>query len=608
VFTEPGRRLKTVVQYCLAAVGVPVWIASALRVSVLGQMPGVIVLAALVAAAFTLQRGPATLAIVVGAIGLEFILNPATALVHLQRMVVVCIVGGALVALAYGRTAGLLAAQRYKVLFERHPLPMFVFDEETLAFLSVNEATIRIYGYTEAEFLGMSIRDLRTPEEALLLDSRAGPTGAEISLVTRHRTKSGEVLDVQIRSQMVPYQGRRARLALIENITEQRVLEAQLRQVQKMDAIGQLAGGIAHDFNNLLTAIRGYASLLLDGLPPGDSRREDVLEIERAGERATALTRQLLAFSRKQILQERVISVNEVVDGLTPMLRRLVGEAIHVRTLTKSAGFVTADPSQLEQVLLNLVVNARDALPSGGEIIVETSDTVLEDPYTRTHPAARPGPHAVLVVSDNGVGMSPEVQARAFEPFFTTKAAGQGTGLGLSTVYGIVKQSGGHVWIYSEVGRGTTIKVYLPLTDEAAERADLPAAVTRTAPSQRASVLLVEDEESVRALLAKVLTRAGYVVHTAVTAADARMLLARDGTRFDLLITDVVLSRESGREVAEAVLRVQPHCRVLYISGYTDDAVVRHGILTEQMPFLQKPFSAASLLDKVASVLAAASH
>ena len=372
-----------------------------------------------------------------------------------------------------------------------------------------------------------------------------------------------------------------------------------------MESIGQLAGGIAHDFNNLLTAIRGYASLTLDSLPPRDPMRQDVLEIERAGERATALTRQLLAFSRKQILQERVLSLNDIVNDLAPMLTRLVGEHIHVRTLTRATGLVKADQSQVEQVLMNLVVNARDAVGDSGEITIETTDVVIDDLYIRTHAVARPGPHVLLAVSDTGSGMSPEVQARAFEPFFTTKGQGQGTGLGLATVYGIVKQSAGHLYIYSEPGRGTTVKVYLPRTDDVPD-----ASATRAVPPPppralaQSSILLVEDEEAVRSLLSKVLGRAGYTVHPCATPSDAHALVANGSVGFDLLITVVVLTEGSGREVADAVRAVQPRVRVLYISGYTDDAVVRRGILTEDMAFLQKPFSASALLEKVAALLA----
>ncbi len=578
--------------------------AGAQLVPVLRTMPGVVVLSAFFVTAFSLELGPGILAVVLGTIGHELIRGPATPLVHLQRVLIVGAIGTLVVALAYGRAGSRVAAQRYRALFERHPLPMWVFDEETMAFLSVNEAAQRTYGYSVDEFTRMTLRDIRPPEELPFLESRPWATNTDVHLVTRHHTKNGDVIDVQIRAQPVPFQGRKARLVLIENITGQRALEAQLRQSQKMEAIGQLAGGIAHDFNNLLTAIRGYSTLVLDALPEHDPLRQDVLEIERAGERATALTRQLLAFSRKQILQESVLSLNGIVEDLTPMLARLVGEHINVRTLTRAVGLVKVDPSQMQQVLMNLVVNARDAVGDSGEITIETTDVVLDDRYIGTHATATTGPHVLLAVSDNGSGMSADVRARAFEPFFTTKGIGQGTGLGLAMVYGIVKQSGGHLYIYSEPGRGTTMKVYLPRTTDAPEVNDAfaPAAPQRAPPS--ASILLVEDEEAVRSLLTKVLGRAGYTVHPCATPADVHACVTDDAPRFDLLITDVVLTEGSGREVADAVRVAQPNVRVLYISGYTDDAVVRRGILTEDMAFLQKPFSANTLLEKVALLLA----
>jgi PAS domain S-box-containing protein len=607
VTTAPRRRLDTRTQCILVAVCLPAWIAITHVLPILSSMPGVVVLVGLITIAFTFDRGPALLGVAIGAVGHELIRNAAPWPTHVSRMIVVALIGGVAVALAYGRTARLIAARRYQALFDRHPLPMIVFDEATLAILSVNAATVRTYGYTDAEFCRMSLREISGPDEAPLPQILPPPSNAAEPVLMKHVTRTGQALDVQIRIQTVPFQGRQALLMLVEDITGQRELEGQFRQAQKMEAVGRLAGGVAHDFNNLLTAIRGYTSLLLDSLPEDDVRREDVLEIEKASARATELTRQLLAFSRKQIFQERVISLNDIVQEIAPMLRQLTREQVELRVRTQARGHVKTDPAQMQQVIMNLVVNARDAVGTGGEIIVETADVVLDELYTRTHAAATVGPHVVLAVSDNGHGMSQEVQARAFEPFFTTKAAGAGTGLGLSTVYGIVKQSGGHLWIYSEVGRGTTIKVYLP---RAMQERDEPPAVPelpREPVATPTSVLVVEDEETVRTLLAKVLTRSGYTVFTAASAAEAAALVDDRQVVIDLLVTDVVLSRESGRELAILVTRAQPHARVLYISGYTDDAVVRHGILTEQMPFLQKPFTAAALLEKVASIMAAPS-
>jgi PAS domain S-box-containing protein len=604
VFTDHRRLISIDWQYTVVLVCVPAWLFLSRFIPVLSQMPGVVVIAAAITAAVALDRGPALVAVAITAVGHELLRAPVPWGVHISRMIVVGVIGGVAVALASARTARLVAAQRYRALFERHPLPMFVLDESSLAFLDVNLASLRTYGYSEPEFRRMALRDIYPPEHEPVLDIRQPGQATDPSTVAKHKTKSGQLLDVQLRSQAVPFEGRSARLVLVENITEQRELEMQFRHAQKMEAVGRLAGGIAHDFNNLLTAIRGYASLLLDSLDDQDVRRDDVLEIEKASERATELTRQLLAFSRKQIFQERVLSVNDVVRGIVPMLTRPVGDAVRLRVIANAAGFVKVDAAQLEQVLVNLVVNARDAVQRAGEITIETHDVVLDDLYARTHALAMPGPHVVLAVSDNGQGMTPEVQARAFEPFFTTKPSGEGTGLGLSTVYGIVKQSGGHIWIYSEVGRGTTIKVYLPQTTDATQAAEAVADRARLPMRGAASLLVVEDEENVRGLLKKVLSRSGYTVATAATAAEAKRLIEQDNLQVDLLITDVVLSQESGRDLAAMVEQHRPGARVLYISGYTDDAVVRHGILTEEMPFLQKPFSAAALLEKVAAVLA----
>ena len=465
MFTESGRRLTTTTEYLLVAGGVPAWLALASRVPLLDQMPGVVVLVAVAICAFFLRRGPALLAVVLGAVGHELIRSETTWLVHVERMAIILVVGVGAVALGAAREAGLVAAQRYRALFERHPLPMAVFDEETLKFLSVNEASVRTYGYSEAEFLQMTVRDIRPPEAMALIDARPWVGHDELVLTTKHRTKDGTLLDVLVRSQSVPFQGRKARLVLVQNITEQRDLEAQLRQAQKMEAIGQLAGGVAHDFNNLLTAIRGYAALLLDALPEPDARRDDVLEIERAGVRATALTGQLLAFSRKQLLQERVVGVSEVVDDIVPMLGRLMGENVRLRTLNRSVGHVRVDPSQLQQVLMNLVVNARDAVADdgSGEVTIETGDVVLDELYTRTHASARLGPNVMVAVSDNGSGMSPDVQARAFDPFFTTKPPGEGTGLGLSMSHDIiVKQHGGTIDVDTRPDDFTEFRIVLP--------------------------------------------------------------------------------------------------------------------------------------------------
>ena len=387
------------------------------------------------------------------------------------------------------------------------------------------------------------------------------------------------------------------------DITERKALEMQLLQAQKMEAVGLLAGGVAHDFNNVLTAIGGYAELVREDLPGEDARRHDVEEILRATERAATLTRQLLAFSRRQVLAPRVLDLNGVVAGVDNMLRRLIGADVELRTaLAPELGAVRADPGQLEQVIMNLVVNARDAMPRGGKLTLETANAELDESYALEHPAVVAGPYVMLAVSDSGVGMDAATQARVFEPFFTTKEKGKGTGLGLATVYGIVKQSGGNIWLYSEPGRGTTFKIYLPRVDQPPEQlAAAPA--PRAAPRGSETVLLVEDDEAVRALARKMLAAHGYTVLAAASGAEALKLAADHTGPIHLLVTDVVLPGMSGRELATRFQSVRPGLKVLYTSGYTDDAVVHHGVLDPGIAFLQKPFTSGTLARKVRETL-----
>jgi PAS domain S-box-containing protein len=378
------------------------------------------------------------------------------------------------------------------------------------------------------------------------------------------------------------------------DITERKRLEEQLQQSQKMEAIGRLAGGIAHDFNNLLTAINGYADILVAGMAPDEPRRSDVEEIRKAGDRAAALTRQLLAFSRRQVLQPVVIDPSDVVAGIAPMLRRLVGEQIELRTpAAPDLGRVRADPSQIEQVLLNLVVNARDAMPAGGTLTIETANTELDDEYARNHPPVAPGPYVLLAVSDTGTGMDAVTMAHLFEPFFTTKPAGEGTGLGLATVYGIVAQSGGHVTAYSEPGHGSTFKVFLPRVAETVEPRS--EAVAEPAASGAETVLVVEDEDAVRSFVERVLGGLGYTVTTARSGAEALALAAHHRGPIDLLVTDVMLPGMNGRELSERLTALRPSLRTLFISGYTEDSIVHRGELGPDVAFLSKPFTPDAL-------------
>jgi signal transduction histidine kinase len=381
-----------------------------------------------------------------------------------------------------------------------------------------------------------------------------------------------------------------------------RALEEQLEQSRKMEAVGRLAGGVAHDFNNLLTAILGYSNLVLDDLEPAHPARGDVEQMRRAGESAALLTQQLLAFSRKQILQPQVLDLNQVVTRAESLLQRLIGEHIAlVTTLDPSLEHVSADPGQLEQVILNLALNARDAMPEGGKLTIETSNVELDDAFVQQHGGSSKGRHVMLAVSDTGVGMDAETQTRIFEPFFTTKRRGEGTGLGLATVYGIVTQSGGSIWVYSETGRGTTFKVYFPRAFQAEVQA-LPSPRTEGLEGTE-TILLAEDQPEVRSVAVAVLERYGYRVLQASNGDEALQILRQHRGPIHLLLSDVVMPSMSGPELARLVQLKQPSIRVLYASGYTDDAIVRHGVLDPGVAFLQKPFTPTALLRKIRELL-----
>jgi len=400
---------------------------------------------------------------------------------------------------------------------------------------------------------------------------------------------------------LTTWDSRPATLATLFDLTERKQLEQQFLQSQKMEAVGRLAGGIAHDFNNLLTVILGRAELLLHRLGAEGPGRRDVELIHATGRRAVALTQQLLAVSRRQVLKPQVLDLNAVVSGLSPMLRRVIGEDLELAVaLDPDLGRVVADPSQIEQVILNLVVNARDAMPGVGRLTIETGNADLDETYARQHAGARPGPHVMLAVSDSGAGMDEATRARIFEPFFTTKE--WGTGLGLATVHGVVTQSGGNIWVYSEPGRGTTFKIYLPRVEEAASPAP---AVESTVERPRGSetVLLVEDDDDVRGLAREALEEVGYTVLDARASQEALTLAARTAGSISLLITDVVMPRMGGRALAAGLARVRPGIRVLYVSGYAPDAIVSHEILDRGVAFLPKPFTPLALAQKVREVL-----
>jgi len=429
---------------------------------------------------------------------------------------------------------------------------------------------------------------------------------------TVHYRKDGTFFPVEVSSQGTIIDGKPNLVSIVRDITarkraetERVKLEEQLRGAQRMEAIGLLAGGVAHDFNNLLSVILCCTEFAMERVRGDDCAREELIEVKKAGERAVALTRQLLAFSRKQVLQLAVLSLNQIAAGVEKMLHRILGEDIdYVQVLAPNLDTIRADPGQIEQVLMNLVVNARDAMPDGGKLIIETRNVDLDEEYAARHVATKPGPYVQLAITDRGCGMDKEMQARIFEPFFTTKEKGKGTGLGLSTVYGIVKQSGGNIWVYSEPGRGTTFKIYLPRDLSSSKRVTGSRLAAVPTPSTGTETIVVaEDEEAMRNIAKRILGEAGYTVLTAATASDALLTCEAHQGKVHLLLTDVVMPQMSGRVLAERLVLARPGIKVIYMSGYADDAILHHGTLAPGTHFIGKPFSAADLTRKVREVL-----
>jgi PAS domain S-box-containing protein len=505
--------------------------------------------------------------------------------------------------------ARISAEFRYQTLVEQVAAISYVAELGVEGkWLYVSPQVQNMFGYTVEEWLSESqnwIRHVPVEDHSVIWAAEEASTrGAPFHVEYRIIRKDGKVIWVSDTAVVVGEEGEQPFMeGIIVDITERKQHENQSQQSRRMEAVGRLAGGIAHDFNNLLTIVNGYAELALNraGLPAGAVA--DIQQISGAAERAAALVRQLLAFSRRQVLQPKAIDVNAIVLGLDKLLRRLIDENIAMRTIcAENLGTVKADPAQIEQVVMNLVVNARDAMPNGGRLTVETSNIELDEGYASEHVTVKPGKYVMLAVSDTGVGIDADAQTHIFEPFYTTKGAGRGTGLGLSTVYGIVKQSGGYIWVYSEVNRGTTFKLYLPcigggvLPDGAAKKVDKAGHGTET-------ILLVEDEDAVRELARTVLESHGYSVLEAVSAEEAHELAARCGGKIDLLLTDVVMPAMSGRDLARRISAQSPQTRVLYMSGYTDNVIAEGGVLEAGMSFLQKPFSPRALAAKVREVL-----
>ena len=430
---------------------------------------------------------------------------------------------------------------------------------------------------------------------------RVVDTGQPFSLEYRVRRKDGVYIHVEDRGYFLSESGGRM-VGFVFDVSEKKNLEDQVRQGQKMEAIGQLAGGVAHDFNNLLSVVLGYSDLVLRRLPEGDPLRTEVHHIREAGQRARAFTRQLLAFGRRQVLQPQVLDLATVVGQMDGLLRRLIGEDVDLRTvLAPDLGRIRFDPGQIEQILLNFAINARDAMPGGGKLTIEAANVELTDEEAHSRGGATPGPHVMLAVSDDGCGMDPAVQERIFEPFFTTKGFGKGTGLGLSTVYGIVKQSGGTIWVYSEPGKGTTFKVYLPRADGDVAAGE-PSGAARSQDAA-GTILVVEDEEMVRDLIAEVLGEAGYTVLATGSPREAVEIFEHRGEEVRLLLTDVVLPGMGGRQLAESLSARRPDLKVLYTSGYPDNAILHQGVLDPGVAFLEKPITPDELLEKLRETL-----
>lgn len=500
------------------------------------------------------------------------------------------------------------SVEQYRLLFEANPIPMWVFDAENLAILAVNEAAVRHYGYSTDEFLKMTLSDLRRPEEVPhFLAKLAGVGKQAVTMgslgVLKHRKKSGEVIEVEVAGSPTMFHGRPAGFVLINDVTERNSLQAQFLQAQKMESLGRLAGGVAHDLNNLLGVVLGYGELAQDHLDPASPLRKNIEGMQKAADRAVSVVRQLLAFSRKQIQQPRMLSLNAIVEDMEELLRRLIGEDIQLSIATDPhLGTVRADAGQIEQIVMNLAVNARDAMPRGGQLTIRTANVELGEADLRHESDSQTGAHVMLEVSDTGCGMDAATRARIFEPFFTTKDPGKGTGLGLATVYGIVKQSGGSTSVQSEPEHGATFRICLPRV-EAAPQPLRAVKLFGETPRGSETVLLVEDAEPFREVTRQFLQQGGYRVLAAENGLEALAVSEKHAGPLHLLLTDVVMPGLSGPQLARELRIARPDLPVLYMSGYTDEALGPHGVLEEGIALLEKPFTRGSLLRKLREVL-----
>ncbi|MHB8642631.1 MAG: ATP-binding protein [Gaiellaceae bacterium] len=505
-----------------------------------------------------------------------------------------------------------MSERNYRVLFEGSPLPMFLQDADNRTMLDVNDAALERYGYTRVEFLKLALEDIVAADDWPLVSEEVQQHGTSERIgPLRHIAADGSEIQVRTSSYEIAFDGRRARFTLVEDVGDAERLERQLRQSQRLESLGRLAGGIAHDFNNLLSVILSYAALVKDRVQPAAERdadawqqaHDDLNEIEDAALRAGRLTRQLLAFARKEIVQPTVVDINAVVRDVETLLQRTLGDHIELSLqLDEDVWPMEIDPTQLEQVLVNLAVNARDAMPDGGQLAIDTDNVDVDVVYAASQPGVGVGPYVQLQVSDTGIGMGEETVQRAFEPFFTTKPEGEGTGLGLATVYGIVTQAGGRVQVYSEPGHGTTVRVLFPRS-AAARLTPSPTVERRDPRGGDETILVVEDEQALRAAAVRMLEGHGYRVLAAADGLEALELAGSPNEAIDLVITDVVMPKMLGREVSSRVGELQPGVRSLFVSGYAQSSLGLRGTLEPGVALLTKPFSEAALVTKVRQVL-----
>jgi PAS domain S-box-containing protein len=508
----------------------------------------------------------------------------------------------------FAKQQALLAGsgEKYRLLFENNPHPMWVYDLETLRFLTANDAAKQVYGYSQEEFLSMTIADLRPSEDIPALPGKAATAtdGLSAAGIWRHQKKDGSAIVVELASHPVVFADHRATLVMATDITERRQLENQLRQAQKMEAVGQLAGGVAHDFNNILTAISGYGALLLMKLRPDDPVKHHAEQILAASKRAAHLVKSLLTYSRKQIIDPRPVDLNALVSRIALLLRRLIGEDIDLRTdLAHAPLMVMADSVQIDQALMNLSTNARDAMPAGGSLRIDTARTVLGEDLNQLHGVEGRGAYALITITDTGHGMDEATRLRIFDPFFTTKDVGKGTGLGLAMVYGVIKQHNGLITVDSEPGKGSCFRIYLPLLPGDNGSLEEVLAAAAVVPRGTETVLLAEDDDTVRSLTRRMLEEFGYRVIEACDGEDAVQKFNEHADAVSLAILDVVMPKKNGMDAYRELQKLRPGIKALFMSGYTADIIEKRGILDKGMLFISKPASPDDLLRIVRKAL-----